>query len=202
MSATDLSTDVWDVDENGFPADAPFEDRLRFLLRYSILAPSSHNSQPWSFAVDGDTIHIHADDSRWLEVADAGRRELHISLGCALENLLIAAARFDFGFTVEYGTDKSDAVVSVRFDPAVAPDQSDDVALFEAITTRRTSHQVFLDRVIPSSTLDQLRALVREDDVDLLLIDDETRKEKIAELQVEADERQMADPAYRRELGH
>lgn len=202
MSGSDLSTAVWDVDADAFPADAPIEDRVRFLLRYAILAPSSHNSQPWSFGLSGDTVDIYADESRWLEVADADRRELYISLGCSVENLLIAATRFGFGSTVEYDPDESDVVVSVRLDSSVDPDRSEDEALFEAITDRRTSHQVFEDRPLPASTLDHLRTLVREDGIDLLLIDDEARKGTIAELQVEADERQMADPAYRRELGH
>jgi nitroreductase len=44
--------------------------------------------------------------------------------------------------------------------------------------------------------------LVREFDVELHVVEDGPRRERLAELQAEADERQMDDPAYRRELGH
>lgn len=202
MDAADLTTDVWEVADTDYPVEAPIADRLRFLLRYAILAPSSHNSQPWSFGIDGKTVHIHADESRWLEVADADRRELLISLGCALENLLVAAAHFGFDAAVEYGTGEEEPVVSVRLAPAERPDGSNEETLFEAITARRTSHRAFADRQITSGLTDRFRTLVGDGRVELMLIDDGDGKARIGGLQFEADERQMADPAYRRELGH
>ena len=206
MDPSELSTEPWTVDASDYPADGSLEDRIRFLLRYAILAPSSHNSQPWSFAVDGPTVDVHAERSRWLEVADDDRRELHLSLGCAVENLLVAAGHFGLGTTVEYherpdgGGGWDGAVVSVRFDPDGPADQGD-AALFEAVTERRTAHGAFEDRPVPESTLDRLRGLVREPGVDLLEVEDGPARRRLAELQAEADERQMDDPAYRRELG-
>lgn len=102
MSAQELARSVWDVDADDFPADAPVADRARFCLRYAILAPSSHNAQPWRFRVDGNVVHVAADESRWLEVADPDRRELFVSLGCAVENLVVAAEEFGFDPTVAY----------------------------------------------------------------------------------------------------
>lgn len=202
MSAADLTTDVWRIDDTDFPAEAPIQDRIRFLLRYAILAPSSHNSQPWSFRIDGNTVHIHADESRWLDVADSDRRELLISLGCALENLLVAAAHFGFETTVGYGFGEEEPVASVQVAPMGRAGGTDDESLFEAIPARRTSHGAFEDRPIPSTLLDRFRAMGRDEAVDVMLVVDAELKGRIAELQFEADERQMADPAYRRELGH
>lgn len=36
----------WQINEHDFPAAAPPVEQLKFLLRYAILAPSSHNTQP------------------------------------------------------------------------------------------------------------------------------------------------------------
>ena len=72
---------AWDVSHSDFPANSSQQDRLSFLLRYAILAPSSHNSQPWKFNVTKDEILVFADKSRWLQVADADQRELYLSLG-------------------------------------------------------------------------------------------------------------------------
>jgi hypothetical protein len=38
------------------------------------LAPSLHNSQPWRFRIDGDTIEVYADRKRRLEVLDPDAR--------------------------------------------------------------------------------------------------------------------------------
>ena len=207
MSASELSTAPWEVAPDEYPSDASVEDRARFLLRYAILAPSSHNSQPWSFAVDGSRVEVHADDSRRLEVADTDRRELYLSLGCAVENLRVAAAHFGLGTTIEHAdvTDGSapvdGPVASVTLDPDGRVDE-DDAALFEAITDRRTEHGAFEDRPIPDRTVAQLQGLVREPGVDLVPIEGGPHRERLAELQAIADERWMEDPTYRRELGH
>ncbi|MFP3632395.1 nitroreductase family protein, partial [Burkholderia sp. SIMBA_045] len=51
-------------------ASAHPEDQLKALLAYAVLAPSSHNSQPWRFVVNGATISVCADRMRALPVVD------------------------------------------------------------------------------------------------------------------------------------
>ena len=62
------------------------------LIEAAVRAPSGHNSQPWQFALGDDRITIAPDFSRRLSAVDPDNRELFISLGCALENLCLAAA--------------------------------------------------------------------------------------------------------------
>jgi len=201
MSIPSLTDSVWDVDADDFPADGPVEDRARFLLRYAVLAPSSHNSQPWTFDVRGNEIGVAADESRWLAAADPDRRELYISVGCAVENCCVAAERFGFDPRVEYhdpaSANRVATVTLVDGDPA-APRPTD---LFEALTTRVTSHEVFEDRPLETATRDALEGVVRADEVALHLVED-PEKAAVGELQAEADRLQMDDPEYRRELGH
>ncbi|NSW58742.1 MAG: hypothetical protein HPY44_22245 [Armatimonadetes bacterium] len=59
------------LDPADFPSGGPRQEQVRFLLGYAILAPSSHNSQPWLFRIVEDGLEILADDRRWLRVADA-----------------------------------------------------------------------------------------------------------------------------------
>src|SRR5688572_7238358 len=66
------------------------------IVHYAIQAPSSHNSQPWKFKIEDDRILIYPDYNRSLEVTDSDHRQLFISLGCALENLVIAARHFNY----------------------------------------------------------------------------------------------------------
>ena len=114
-----LTKDVWEVTEQAFPNTAPIETQLRFLLRYAILAPSTKNSQPWAFSVHGNQVYLIADLRRGQLIADPDRRELYISLGCALENLLIAAEHFGFRHGVSYFPEPGDdeLVVTVLFAP-------------------------------------------------------------------------------------
>lgn len=76
---------AWRVDESELAANATPADKLRFALRYAVLAPSSHNTQPWRFIVDGETVTLNADRLRALPVADPCDRELIISLNQPIE---------------------------------------------------------------------------------------------------------------------
>jgi hypothetical protein len=61
------------------------------LVRAAILAASAHNTQPWLFRIDGNTITVSADAERHIGSFDSFRREMMLSIGCALENLCLAA---------------------------------------------------------------------------------------------------------------
>jgi hypothetical protein len=203
MEAGELTQSVWGITEDEFPHGAPPGEQARFLLRYAILAPSSHNSQPWRFAIRDDAIDVAFDETRWLQVADPDRRELFISVGCALENLCIAAEHFDVGYDVTYRADEGDDLVStVTLDPDSDPSTTRPPKLFDELTERYTSHQLFEDRALSRETRAQFRRVLEADEVTLSLIDEPERKRSIGELQADADEAQMGDPKYRKELGY
>ena len=116
----------WQIRTSDFPAQGSVREQLLFLLRYAILAPSSNNSQPWRFGIEGDCIRVLSDERYWLRVCDPDRRELHLSVGCALENLLVAAEHFGFGHRVDYFPEAGDPSLAavVQFAPrwlAVGP---------------------------------------------------------------------------------
>ena len=93
----------YDVREQDFPGEKSFSDQLWFLLHYAVLAPSTHNTQPWRFAVlESEGIALYADYSRRMPVIDPGNRELVISLGAALFNLRVAAAHFAMPCEIAY----------------------------------------------------------------------------------------------------
>ena len=63
----------------------------RELVRYATLAPSSHNTQCWTFALQERRISIVPDFSRRCPAVDPDDHHLFVSLGCAAENLIQAA---------------------------------------------------------------------------------------------------------------
>ena len=53
----------WIIDEDDFYELETHEEQMQFLLRYAILAPSRHNTQPWSFHIGSDGVQVFADMS-------------------------------------------------------------------------------------------------------------------------------------------
>lgn len=192
----------WLLDARDFPRSSSLQKQLRYLIRYAILAPSTRNTQPWKFAVTDDTVYLFADTIHWQKVVDPDQRELTISLGCALENLLIAAKHFGFAREVHYFPDplQPDLVVTVTLEPCREPEMFLDDWLFSAITARFTHHGVYEMRPLPQESLQMLQACILEEGITLHLTSDIEARRKVDSLLTKADAIELADPAYREEL--
>jgi len=199
-----ISTDPWQVDKNQFPNNGPMVERLGFLVCYAVLAPSSHNTQPWKFRISADRLDLFMDQERWLKVADDDQRELHISIGCALENLLVAAEHFRLGHETDYLPDPKNPMhaATVRFGEKRQQPTERAAHLFQMMVVRHTNHGEYDGRPIPAAVLDRLKDCCVEQGIAVLLTPDESIKQKVDELVVRADAVEFADPAFREELGH
>lgn len=192
----------WDIQENDFPAGGVESEKLRFLLGYAILAPSTFNTQPWRFRLNGNEM-IFADLKRWLKDSDADKRELYISVGCALENLIIVARYFGFTLDVSYFPegDDSDLVAALRLKLSGIQPREEDIVLFKAIPLRQTRRGTYKDRRIPEQDLKKLSSIHLEEDISLYLTDSSEIISKVGDIILRADTLQYADPDYRHELG-
>jgi hypothetical protein len=196
------SVDAWQVKESDFPINGNNDEKLKFLLNYAILAPSSHNTQPWKFNVSGNGIEVFSDKTRWLTVADADQREFYISIGCAMENLLIAAGHFGYISEVQYFPEpnRTDLVAMVR----LIPDgklENEGSGLFQAILERHTNRQPYENRTIPDSDL-RLLNNTTEKGFWLNVASDPKIKSEFRDLEVLADKIQYDNIEYKSELGY
>ena len=82
-------------------SNAPYDGPLA-IARAGVLASNAYNSQPWLFHVQSDRIALYADRTRNIGTLDPFRREMHLSLGCALANMEIAARAQGFEPTIAY----------------------------------------------------------------------------------------------------
>jgi hypothetical protein len=101
------------------PADVATGDSAairRELVRYATLAPSSHNTQCWKFRIEQDAIAIGPDLSRRTPSVDPDDHHLHVSLGCAAENLVQAA----LAHGLNASGNGSASAARRRFGPAMA----------------------------------------------------------------------------------
>lgn len=134
---------------------------LMTLVHYATLAANGHNTQPWKFAIKDNAIEIHPDYSRRLPVVDPHDRELWISLGCSLENLLVAAHASGYTTQVSY-PDKVD-FINVQ----LTGDTPQGSPLFDAIPLRQNTRSAYDGRLIKNEDLDQLQSLPLEPGVRL-----------------------------------
>jgi nitroreductase len=124
------------------------------LIRYATLAPSGHNTQPWLFSAGDEAIRIYPDFSRRLPVVDPDDHALYISLGCAAENLAIAAAHHGLAASVEpFPDDEPAECIRVRL---AQGGSSDAGPLFRAIHERQSNRQKYHRKPIPAADIDQL----------------------------------------------
>jgi nitroreductase len=102
-------------------------------------------------------IDLYADTSRKIGTIDPYLREMHIGLGCALENLLLAADAKGFAHQLTSMPEEESNYVA-RID--LSPGKSLNSKLYEAIPLRHTNRGIYdRDRSISQETLQGLKKL-------------------------------------------
>ncbi len=168
--------------------------QMRELVHYAALAANGHNTQPWKFAIRENAIEIHPDYSRELAIVDPNHRELWISLGCALENLLIAARASGFVPEVSY-PDTAD-FIGVN----LTADTHQGSPLFDAIPTRQNTRSEYDGQPIPGADMDQLQSMPLESGVTLRFTTSQPDLETTLEYVNQGNLNQYADKAFIDEL--
>lgn len=188
-------------EEEPLPPPAPTgDDPLRALVRSAVLAPSSHNTQPWLFRIGEDRVDVLADPGRWLSAADPDRRELHLSVGAALENLLLAAEHAGYRHEVTYFPEEASPEWIARV--SLAPDPRPwRPSLFAAIPRRRTNRRPHRPEPVDPGLLADLASIAWDSGIRAWTSADAGHRRAVARLVARGDRIEFADPAFRRELG-
>ena len=185
----------------GFPYEGTASEQLQFLVRYAVLAPSGHNTQPWKFVISGSKVHIHGDFNRAMPFADPDNRELVMSCGAALLNLRVAIRNYDLTAMTDVcpDPDRPDLLATVEL-TGVAPSGRTDHRLFKAITDRRTARVRFESRPIPRALLFRWERAAAYEDATLFVVETSEQRAAIAELVAEGDRILGENPEYQTEL--
>lgn len=190
--------------DEAFRVSGTAAEKLRFAVNSAVLAPSSHNTQPWHFLVQNDSVLVCADRTRALPVVDPHDRELIISCGAALFNLRVALAHFGCRYQISafpYGADP-DVLAEVRIHDGAERGYLDSelAALFPTLLRRATNRNDFSADEVPGSLQQQMRQAADIEGAALACFSTDEMRERIAELIAEADRVQFADSHFRREL--
>ncbi|WP_417346641.1 Acg family FMN-binding oxidoreductase [Ferrimonas sp.] len=173
----------------------------RQMVHSAMLAPSSHNSQPWRFRLQDDSIELLADRSRALPVTDPDDRELHISCGCALMNMRLAAAKAKVGIEVQLLPDPDNPDLLARVQQCPLLEEQPDLAqLADQIPHRHTVRTDYEPGFDQGELIADLRHWAKLEGVQLAVVSSEAQRQRIANLVAQGDRTLWADTAWRREL--
>jgi hypothetical protein len=178
------------------PASGPLA-----LVRAGILAANPHNTQPWLFQVGASRIELFADTRRNLGAFDPYLREMHIGLGCALENMRRTARVQGYEVTViQHPGPLAAAAASPRPQPVatleLSPGRPRPDQLVDAIPRRHTDRGAYAaGRPVPGEMLEAMWAAFQDDtDVRLFLFSAPDERKRFGELVLAATESIIADP--------
>lgn len=177
----------------GVPADEAAQ--MKELVRYATLAPSGHNTQCWRFRVDNGSVAILPDWSRRTPVVDPDDHHLFVSLGCATENLILAAKAFGFQGNAAFSPSSGGAVKV-----ALERSQAEESPLFRAIPHRQCTRNEFDGKPLAPEELRLLEAAATGRGVAVILLTEREALEKVLEYVVQGNTRQINNPDFVREL--
>ncbi len=170
------------------------------LVRAAILAASPHNTQPWIFKVGENRIELYADTTRNLGAFDPYLREMYIGLGCALENMALAADANGYNASIALSGGKlrpiKDSlepllVAEIDLSPGVKKKSS----LYDAIPLRHTNRGVYdTTRALPSDIPVNIERMIKDEHkIKVLLYTSEVDKEKYIKAVIKSTEDIIAD---------
>ncbi|MEU3979298.1 nitroreductase family protein [Streptomyces sp. NPDC026672] len=137
------------------------------LLTAATAAPSIHNTQPWRLYWNADTrtVEVRSAAERSLPLADPRGRARHVSVGAAVFNLRLAAARLGGRPYADLLPDpaRPDLLATVHpLDPP-RPDEGPGPCadLYDAIPLRHTCRLPFTGRPVPESVVAEMTEAAR-----------------------------------------
>ncbi len=174
---------------NMSPAD------FEFLVAQAVKAPSGHNTQPWKFRQNESAVEVYPDFDRRLPVVDPDDRELFVSLGCAVENLCLAAQTKGYKSAVSVG-DKGAITVSLAEEAGVKPSP-----LFNQIDARQTNRSVYNGEEIALDVLKKLQSIRSEKGISVHYYARQTKQfNDIEQYVLQGNTNQMQKEAFKAEL--
>ena len=167
-----------------------------FLIEQAVKAPSGHNTQPWTFRIKETGIDILPDFTKTLPVVDPDNRELFVSLGCATENLCIAAAHRGYETMVSIA---ENGTIHIGF---TKQDSDTPSPLFPYISVRQTNRSVYNGSIIP---VNDITALAEKNDMEpfvgIHFFKSGTQEfDAISEMVCKGNSIQMRDKKFKEEL--
>lgn len=162
------------------------------LVRYATLAANSHNTQPWIFNLSDGCIAIAPDFARRCPAVDPDDHHLFVSLGCAAENLVQAAAAM--GLRAEPSFDGDQVRINLE------QSRAERSALFEAIPNRQSTRTIYDGRPVANQDLRLLEQAGTAVGVSVRIMTERAQIANLGDYVIRGNSAQMNDKAFMDEL--
>lgn len=215
------NSNLWNepvISHTQFLALTPFE-QLQYIVRFGTLAPNTHNAQPWAFFLSPKTfsIHIYVNRSRVLPASDKDGRQSLVSIGCAVENMMVTGDYYGKNGTLTLVNPEKNNFLplqnseeNIYSEVAILSFQEkeknnlplDPEHLFLSILHRKVIRADYdREKEIDPAIIQEIQSAAISEKIELHLIQDAVRRQAIAEFQGQADGYVINSKKFSRELG-
>jgi len=197
MTYNDEVSKIW---RHGDKSCVPQENNvLRELVRYGTLAPSSHNTQCWKFQLsapndDKKIITVLPDFTRRCPIVDPDDHHLYATLGCAVENIVVASKALGWDADVDSSSPSEGIVIRLT------PCERDASPLFEAIIERQCTRTDYDGKPLNEDEVKTLKRAGTGDGVQAIFFTDPNSIDPILDYIIEANSSQIQNPDWVKEL--
>lgn len=175
----------------------PAKPGLRDFVRFATLAANSHNTQPWKFRLSEGAVDILPDFRRRTPAVDPDDHHLYVSLGCATENLMVAANASGRSTTATIHKDNAgDFFIRIT----LGHGQKTDDVLCDAIPKRQSTKSEYAGTPLSAAELQQLENASVHPSVSAIFITGRKEMDKALEFIQAGNSAQMDDPLFVSEL--
>ena len=148
---------------------------IRCAVQLACRAPSLHNSQPWRWVAEGNTVQLFVDKDRVLYSTDHSGREALLGCGAVLDHFRVAMAAAGWTANVDRFPNPNNPLhlASIDFSPMEFVTEGHRRRA-DAILLRRTDRLPFAEPPDWDSIESQLRSAIAADAVRLDVVADES----------------------------
>lgn len=194
---------AWEVKLEDFPKKGSLRDQLQFFLKFAVLAPSTHNTQPWIFEileVSGHKAKLLAkpDFERSLPATDPRQRNIYISLGCAITNMRVVAENCGFVVRDNFVKSEDGFAVELSFERSESSEKLGELAPF--ITERFSDKGSYSSEAIPPKVLAEFQEALSGSGFTVNFVTDDGARKSIAKLYRQAGLQFTGQKQFLREL--
>jgi len=195
----DYAEQEWRIDPTLFYKQSSEKNKLEFLLKYAVLAPSAHNAQPWLCKINKNVVEIYYDLESALKISDPTNREGYLSLGAFAYNLYSAGKAFNLDPILNWKIENN-LVAEISFSFKEESKKNPDLSLLKSLTERRVNRTAYSDQNISKDIFEKILELNTEKDLEIGFITEKEDKRKAASLITIGMEFAFHNSQFRKEL--
>ena len=189
---------AWQIQEKNFPSGGSVKEKIKFILGYAILSPSSHNSQPWETEINNNNLKIKYSQSRLLPHGDPDGKLRNLAIGAFTRTFEIAANHFGLGCNIQLFPGEKNVIADIGIYESAGVQKWTEDGL-EFIVKRTTNRNFFKPNKIDSELFQKI-SILSDQKINVKIFSEKNDIYKIIEVVERGVEKAMKNKNFRKEL--